>query len=125
MIMAVRLGAPVIVEGHWHGEKVAAHFLPYTDPEMKKALNKLIFERLKLDEASGLPRDNSQKAREEFFDAACIRVEGYEDQKDGEWLPLTPENFPDWQDRVPAGDKQSFAAEFEEKRTLRRQERKN
>jgi hypothetical protein len=92
---------------------------------MKKALNKLIFERIKLDEATGLPRDNSQQAREQFFDTARIGVEGYEDQKDGQWLPLTPEHFPDWKDRVPAGDKQSFAAEFEEKRTLRRQERKN
>jgi hypothetical protein len=124
--MAVRLGKEISVTIAVQGERVTAHFPPYSDETMKAAIRKLISSRPAFADLLGRDTEAAFDARVAFFDGACLRVDGIEDDDgQGNYVALTAEHFPDWKDRVPDNLKVSWASEFEEKFRLTEEQKGN
>lgn len=123
--MAVILGKEVEVGlTTEEGDVVKAFFLPLGHPKTKEVINDL--------GNMDFPDDEKARAQESYrvlvkvFDELCVRVENIDDYNEaGEALPLTPENFPDWRERLWTEWKFMWALEFRARTRLSLQQRGN
>ena len=97
-------------------EEVHAFFPPRGSDELARGLRKLRLPALSGRTAKQAAK-NLERARIEFFDELCLRVENVDYMKDGEQVPLTPD-VEGWKGMIDEDIKFSIVAYFEGRAVL-------